>query len=71
MYKHTQEKKEEKYVNLKHLANVSELTSPGFGLLGFFFLLGGVKEREAILSFWASEGRGMRQEVEACFFTLY
>lgn len=38
MYKHIQEKKGEKYVNLKHLANVSELTSPRFGLLGFFLL---------------------------------
>lgn len=42
MYKHIQEKKGEKYVNLKHLANVSELTSPGFGILGVFLLGGGV-----------------------------
>lgn len=42
MYKHTQEKKAEKYVNLKHLATVLELTSLVFGLLfNFFFLLGG------------------------------
>lgn len=40
MYKHIQEKEGEKYVNLKHLANVSELTSPRFGLWAFFFLLG-------------------------------
>lgn len=72
MHKHIQEKKGEKYVNLKHLENISELTSPGFGLL-IFFLFGGVfvKESEVILSFWARAGRGMKQEVEECFFTLY
>lgn len=70
MYKHIQEKEGEKYVNLKHLASVSELTSPRFGLWGFF-PFGGVKEGEAILSFWARGGRGMKQEIEACFFTLY
>lgn len=46
MYKHTQEKKGEKYVNLKHLANGSELTSPGFGLLVFLLLGGSRKGRQ-------------------------
>lgn len=41
MYKHTQEKEAEKYVNLKHLANVSELTSLMFGFLVFLLLEGG------------------------------
>lgn len=71
MYKHTQEKEAEKYVNLKQLANVSELTSPGFGLLVFILLGRGVKEGEAILPVWAGEGTGMKQEAEGCFFTLY
>lgn len=45
MYKHTQEKKAEKYVNLKHLATVLELTSLVFGLLfNFFFFCWGVKQ---------------------------
>lgn len=45
MYKHTQEKEEEKYVNLKQLAHVSELTSLRFGLLVFLPLEGGQGRR--------------------------
>lgn len=53
MYKHIQEKKGEKYVNLKHLADVSELTSPGSGLFGLFRVGEGkgVKEAEAFCHF--------------------
>lgn len=46
MYKHIQEEKAEKYVNLKHLANVSELTRPRFGLLGVFFCWGESRKRK-------------------------
>ena len=60
-----QEKKAEKYVNLKHLATVSEFDKSIFSPFNCFFSVG-----EAVLSFEAGEGWGMKEEAEACFSSI-
>lgn len=61
-----QEKKAEKYVNLKHLATVSELNKSIFCAFNCFFFSVG----EAVLSFGAGKGRGMKEAAEACFSSI-
>lgn len=63
-----QEKKAEKYANLKHLATVSEFNMSifcPFNCFVVFFSVG-----EAVLSRGAGEGRGMKEEAEACFSSI-